>query len=48
MGYPRPLFHLFKQTVQFLQQIYVKKYILQPVYGAGIRTHATWVSSHNR
>ena len=28
---------LFKQTLQFLQQIYVKN--VHPVYGAGIRTH---------
>ena len=30
-------FHLFKQTLQFLQQIHVKNVIA--VYGAGIRTH---------
>ena len=30
-------FRLFKQTLRFLQQIYVKN--LHPVYGAGIRTH---------
>ena len=29
-------FCLFKQTLQFLQQIYVKN--VHPVYGAGIRT----------
>ena len=34
LGHPRPL---FKQTLQFLQQIYVKND--HPVYGAGIRTH---------
>ena len=39
-AHPRPLFHLisfFKQTLQFLQQIYVKT--VHPVYGAGIGTH---------
>ena len=30
-------FRLFKQTLQFLQQIYVKN--VHPVYGAGIRTN---------
>ena len=30
-------FRLFKQTLQFLQQIYVKN--VHPVYGAGILTH---------
>ena len=30
-------FRLFKQTLQFLQQINVKN--VHPVYGAGIRTH---------
>ena len=30
-------FCLLKQTLQFLQQIYVKK--IHPVYRAGIRTH---------
>ena len=43
-GQPRPLFRLFfglfKQTLQFLQQIYVKN--VHPVYGAGIRTHDLW------
>ena len=35
MGHSRPLFvYLFKQTLQFLQQINV-----HPVYGAGIQTH---------
>ena len=33
MGHPWPLFSLFKQTLQFLQQIYVKK------CPSGIRTH---------
>ena len=33
-------FRLFKQTLQFLQQIYVKN--VHPVYGAGIRTHDLW------
>ena len=32
-------FCLFKQTLQFLQQIYVEKCYVHPVYGAGIRTH---------
>ena len=31
------IFDLFKQTLQFLQQIYVKTY--PPVYGAGMQTH---------
>ena len=30
-------FCLFKQTLQFLQQIYAKN--VHPVYGAGIQTH---------
>ena len=30
-------FHLFKQTSQFLQQMYVKN--VHPVHGAGIWTH---------
>ena len=34
MGQPRPLFRLFKQTLQFLQQINVTN-----VHGAGIQTH---------
>ena len=33
-------FHLFKQTLQFLQQINVKN--VNPVYGAGIWTHDLW------
>ena len=33
-------FRLFKQTLQFLQQINVKN--VHPVYGAGIRTHDLW------
>ena len=41
MGQPWPLllliFGIFKQTLQFLQQIYVKN--IHPVYGARIRTH---------
>ena len=40
MDQPRPLFvffGLFKQTIDFLQQINVKN--VHPVYGAGIRTH---------
>ena len=32
-------FCLFKQTLQFLQQIYVEKCYVHPVYGAGIRTY---------
>ena len=42
MGQPRPLFRffgLFKQTIQFLQQINVKKCHVQPVYNTGIQTH---------
>ena len=31
------MFGLFKQTIQFLQQINVKN--IHPIYGAGIRTH---------
>ena len=30
-------FHLFKQTLQFLQQINVKN--VHPVYRAGVQTH---------
>ena len=30
-------FHLFKQTLQFTQQIYLES--VHPVYGPGIRTH---------
>ena len=40
MGHPQPLFVyfcLFKQTLQFSQQINVKN--VNPVYSAGIRTH---------
>ena len=34
------IFGLFKQSIQFLQQINVKKWpSVHPVYGAGIRTH---------
>ena len=49
MGHPRPLFvyfHLFKETLQFLQQINVKN--VHPIYSDGIQTHDlwTWVSSH--
>ena len=33
------IFGLFKQTIQFLQQINVKKRHVHPVYGAGIQTH---------
>ena len=49
MGQTRPLFRLFsvffKQTIQFLQQINVKKCHVHPVYGAGIRTHDLWIVS---
>ena len=34
MAHSRPLFRLFKHTLQFLQQIYVKN--VHPVYGTGI------------
>ena len=37
MAHSRPLFRLFKHTLQFLQQIYVKN--VHPVYGTGIWTH---------
>ena len=41
MGHPRRLFqfifYLFKQTLQFLQQVFVGN--VHPVYGAGIQTH---------
>ena len=33
------IFGLFKQTIQFLQQINVKKCQLHPVYGTRIQTH---------
>ena len=43
VGHARPLFHLFsvffKKTIQFLQQINVKKCQVHPVSGVGIRTH---------
>ena len=43
MGHPRPLFRLFsvffKQTIQSLQQLNVKKCHVHPATGAGIRTH---------
>ena len=35
-------FRLFKQTLQFLQQKYVKKCYDHPLYGDGIRTHDFW------
>ena len=40
-------FYIFKQTLQFFQQMNVKN--VHPVYGAVIRTHILWkwVSSHN-
>ena len=34
---PGPFLFIFKQTLQFLQQIYVIN--VHPLYGAGIRTH---------
>ena len=37
-GLFRFIFGLFKQTIQFLQQINVKTCYVHPVYGAGIRT----------
>ena len=33
------IFGLFKQAIQFLQQINVKISHVHPVFGAGIRTH---------
>ena len=33
------IFSLFKQTIQFIKQINVKKCQIHPVYGAGIQTH---------
>ena len=43
LKWANPLFQLFsifyKQTIQFLQQINVKKCQVHPVYGTGIRTH---------
>ena len=36
------IFGLFKQTIQFLQQINVKKCHVHPVSGAGIQTHDLW------
>ena len=33
------IFGLFKQSIQFLHQINVKKIHVHPVYGAGIQTH---------
>ena len=38
-------FRLFKQTLQFLQQTYVKKCHDHPVFGAGIRTYDLWNTS---
>ena len=43
MGHPRPLFvyfRLFKQTLQFAQQIDVKN--VHPVYTAEIQTQDNW------
>ena len=42
MGQPRPLFGLFKQTIQFLQQINVKRCHVLPISGAGIQTYNLW------
>ena len=36
------IFGPFKQTIQFLQQINVKKCHVHPVFGAGIWTHDLW------
>ena len=36
------IFGLFKQTIQFLQQINVKKCHVHPVSSAGIQTHDLW------
>ena len=52
MGQPRPflfIFGLFKQTIQFLQQINVKNVmsIQYPALGFEPMTFGTWVSSHN-
>ena len=51
MRQPRPflfIFGLFKQPMQFLQQINVKKCQVHPVYGAGIWTHDLLnMSRHN-
>ena len=50
MGHPRPLFvyfHLFKQTLQFLQQTYVKKCYDHMVPGFEPTTFGTRVSSNN-
>ena len=33
------IFGIFKQTIQFLQQINVKKCYLHPVFSTGIQTH---------
>ena len=38
------IFDLFKQTLQFLQQIYVKN--MHPVYGARMQTHDLTKMSH--
>ena len=47
---PRPLFRSFSsfQTLQFVQQIYVKN--VHPIYSAGIQTQTlrVWVSSNYR
>ena len=41
------IFGLFKQTsIQFLQQINMKKCQFHPVYGAGMRTHDLSIMSH--
>ena len=49
MGQPWPpflfIFGLFKQTMQFPQQISLKN-VVHPVYGAGIRTYDLLNMSH--
>ena len=49
MGQPRLFLFivgLFKQTIQFLQQMNVKKCHVHPVFGAGIQTHDLLNMSH--
>ena len=41
LGFKTAVF--FKQTLEFLQQIHMKN--INPVYGAGIRTHDLWIMS---
>ena len=45
MGHFSIYLRLFKKTWRFLQQIYVEKCYVYPVYGAGIRTHNLWNTS---